>query len=276
MSARVMPSVDDSASRASTKKQNSSLRRSNSFKKVGAHMLSKLKVGTTGSFGSIRFGHGDPRAAPSKFIRISPEAEVCDVIELLLETWKILPPCAMLSCAHSDPIRSGKGDAVQQEKDATLQSVLRRGIAEATHKSKAWIFSSGDAKDVGAVVGGGASMYGRNELDGYHGRPWTSPCIGIAPWAELRDREALENLPLGAIHRSVEPSSSTKSMLKSVWSAARGTPRRQSDEKKGSARGADEPSGTIDLECHHTHFLLGACLRPGAPTRPHGCLCPQC
>lgn len=161
-----------------------------------AQILSRLRVGSEGSFGSIRFENGSQRAAPSKFIKVQPNTSGSDLIELMLETWKIPPPCAVLSLAHcATPEAFNKMD----------QNLLSRGIAEATQKSKAWVVTSGDAQCIGADLGGSANLYGARELEGHYGRPWTSPCIGIAPWQALRDREALEQLPLGAIHRMEDP-----------------------------------------------------------------------
>jgi hypothetical protein len=97
-----------------------------------------------GWFGSIRFGSARPRAPPSKFIRIDPNADARRAIDVLLHTWKIPPPCAMLSLAHGGAHNhtltkeEDDDDAPAGPLDQTmLRQLLRRGIAEAAQKTRA-------------------------------------------------------------------------------------------------------------------------------------------
>ena len=53
------------------------------------------------AFGSISFA-GNPHAPPAKFVCILPSVDVGHVVDMLTKTWKIPPPCAILSmCADS-------------------------------------------------------------------------------------------------------------------------------------------------------------------------------
>ena len=123
-----------------------------------------------GFFGSIRFPAA-PRAIPSKFVRLAAIHDYHDadaalhyskhVVDLALVTWKLTPPCAMISLPHAggDVNASGGGGHKQLSVNSRLELVLRRGIAEAARKTGAWIFTSGSGSDASARTAGRAMMY---------------------------------------------------------------------------------------------------------------------
>ena len=127
--------------------------------------LPSLLTSPRARFGSIRFP--DSRMPPSKFARLETvvddeeeaQEQIDEVITLLLGTWNLTPPCAMISVAPMERASQqhafGEGDT-----SAQLELVLRRGLAEAVAKTNAWVFTSGDSDNPIARMVGNAMHYG--------------------------------------------------------------------------------------------------------------------
>ena len=97
-----------------------------------------------------------------------------------MKTWKLPPPSAMISIPQvvekMEPLDS-----------AQLWLVLSRGIAEAVHRTNAWVFTSGYADDVGAELAGEAMLHGHNQLTDFRG----SLCLGMPAQDCLAENEHL-------------------------------------------------------------------------------------
>lgn len=76
----------------------------------------------TAPFGSIRF---DEDSNPAKFVRLLPSAEVEMVTDLLLITWSLPPPYAIISIFPSPHTSHYKQDVISQK----LDLVMRRGAS---------------------------------------------------------------------------------------------------------------------------------------------------
>lgn len=196
-----------------------------------------------GTFGSIRF-LAAPRAQPSKFVRLASSVDFSDpmaslfyarhVVDLALKTWKLPPPCAMISMPHS----GGSGlTGTKVAVNSRLELVLRRGIAEAARKTGAWIFTSGDATDASARVAGRAMLHVANE----YGDSERQPTIGVLPWVTCAESSALGKMPNGycqtyAATRSNEAAAERRMAVKEI-SQTHGVP-------------------ALELDANHSHFLL--------------------
>ena len=85
----------------------------------------------------------------SEDVKELKDAQIEDVVELLLKTWKMRPPCAMISIpsmSSEAAARAGAGGKDGEERliSQQLELVIRRGLAEAVAKTDAWVFTSGD------------------------------------------------------------------------------------------------------------------------------------
>jgi hypothetical protein len=153
----------------------------------------------TAQFGSIRFA--DSRTAPSKFVRIDnkdmasraeQDVQVENVLDLLLTTWQLKPPCAIISIP---PIKNVDASEELSKAGSQLELIIRRGIAEAVHKTSAWVITGGNGDNVTARLVGRAMQYGRSEF----GHAFT--CIGVVPWNHLVEHKNLSALSNGAVLR---------------------------------------------------------------------------
>lgn len=179
-------------------------------------------------FGSIRY---PTRAMPCKFVHLAPESSALDVVSLIVDTWKIEAPCALIALnpASSTP----GGGSVQNAMSSQLNLILRRGLADAAHKTNAWVVSCGERSNEGAHLAGGANVYGANL--GYD-----SPFIAVV--AAGRMNENLDDTQNGGVHRygakrAAERGSRPASPLSSPKLAALG-------------------QNGIELDSHHTHFVI--------------------
>lgn len=131
-----------------------------------------------GFFGSIRF-EAAPRALPSKFMRLASSHNFFDheeamhyarhVVDLAIHTWRLAPPCAMISVTDAGP-------HCDMPLNSRIELVLRRGIANAASQTSAWIFTNGSAADAGARTVGRAMLYLSNECaEPYPNPSWPQP-----------------------------------------------------------------------------------------------------
>ena len=149
-------------------------RQSTTSATAGSALLS-LKHGedadTQGFFGSIQFD-ANQSFAPAKWISIGKTAEAKKIVDMLLKTWKLPPPCSLLSFP-GEPEDSVK-EPIEHE------HVFVRGIAEVIDKAKAWVFTSGIHQDPAAALAGRSMQYMQRELSNTQ-----QPCIAIISWSKV-------------------------------------------------------------------------------------------
>ena len=75
------------------------------------------------AFGSIRF---PARTMPAKFVHLAPDSKPSVVVSLLVDTWKLATPCAVL--ALNPPSAGLMSPAL--DVNSRLNLMLRRGLAE--------------------------------------------------------------------------------------------------------------------------------------------------
>lgn len=196
-----------------------------------------------GFFGSIRFPSAGAGSIPSKFVRLrsahdyaSPQQSVGYaklVVDLAINTWKLAPPCAMISIPDA-----GRSPA-KLSANTRLDLVIRRGIAEAAHRTGAWIFTGGSTDDAGAHVAGRAMVHLSNE----HGESERLPVIGIVPWAACRCSETLATLPNGFCWQ-----------YQGGLALADGEDLQHTSQKAASL--VNDVIQPIELDVQHSHFLM--------------------
>ena len=181
------------------------------------------------AFGSIRY---PTRAVPCKFVHLAPESSALDVVSLMVDTWKIPSPCALIALnpAASQP----EGGSVANAMTPHFNLILRRGLADAAHKTSAWVVSCGERSNEGAHLAGGANVYGANL--GYD-----SPFVAVV--AGGRMTENLDDIQNGGVHR---------------YGAKRAV---KCGSKPGSPHASpklnpSEGKRGIELDSHHTHLVI--------------------
>ena len=195
-----------------------------------------------GLFGSIRFPN-NPSSAPAKFVRVlldskqKSEERAANLLELLIDSWKIPAPCAIISIPHDD--------SKQEDLDTHLRSVLTRGLAAAIHTTSAWLTTSGLDDDMGAVLAGLAMTHGRKEITDFRG----SLCLGFPSWELLSERERLRSLPNGKIHSYTGAQAAPKLRRRA---RAHHNPY-EIDKRHPSLR-----TSSRELDPRHTHFVISS------------------
>ena len=214
--------------------------------------MSKGVIAGRGVFGSIRFP-SNLSGIPAKFVTVpvvekdekdsddtfaeKRRTQADHAVDLMLNTWKLPPPCAMISIPEVREPMEPLGDATH------LRLVLSRGIAEAVHKTNAWVFTSGLSDDVGAELAGLAQAHGISQIPGFRG----PMCLGLTASNLLAEQKKLKWMRNGMVHswasdavfggddRGKSPSPEASPRLESVMHI---------------------DDNTKDLEPHHTHFLI--------------------
>lgn len=186
-----------------------------------------------GFFGSIRFPEA-PRTQPSKFVRLDSghnydnptDAEIYSkhVVSLFTTTWKLFPPCAMISVTDAGP-------HCPLGINTRIESILRRGIAEAAYQTSAWIFTNGSLADAGARTVGRAMVYLADE----YGDGSRAPAIGVLPWLACAEHEALGSVANG-YSRTYEG-------------------KHQIRDEKAKAELRKHGMQQTDLDPNHSHFM---------------------
>ena len=174
------------------------------------------------AFGSIRF---PSRAMPAKFVHLAPDSEAHVVVSLLVDTWRLVPPCAILALnpPSAGPLAAAAEAHSQTREASPLNLMLRQRLADVARKTNAWVFSCGERSNQGAQVAGHAKAYGAKL--GYT----ESPYIAVVAAGRMREELINESHRNGKVHR---------------YSAA--------------ASVKDEPADAlkVDLDSSHTHFIV--------------------
>ena len=186
----------------------------------------------TASFGSIRF---PGRVMPAKYVGVSSDSRADVLVNLLVDTWKLESPCAVLALNPS-ATKMADDPAISPR----LDLILRRGLAEAARQTHAWVFSCGERGSFGAQTAGYAQAYGYNI--GYE-----SPFIAvIAGDRMLEDMSEVQN---GKVHHYGSGSGLLPPGAKRVPSFPRAS------QARAAAKAADSLTKQ-DLDSRHTHFII--------------------
>jgi hypothetical protein len=135
-------------------------------------------------FGSLRFLES-PAMPPSKFVRFEPDLDektllelMCGPLELAASSkkrgpsakkafnWKLPPPCAMISLAGTF---CDEDEGIEFVMDESKALMLRRGLAEAVDRTKAWIITDGNRRTLSTRIAGQAVV---RPLDFRSGNLW--------------------------------------------------------------------------------------------------------
>ena len=123
---------------------------------------------------------------PAKYVRVSSDSRADVLVSLLVDTWKLESPCAVLALNPS-ATKMADDPAISPR----LDLILRRGLAEAARQTHAWVFSCGERGSFGAQTAGYAQAYGYNI--GYE-----SPFIAVV--AGDRMLEDMSEVQNGKVH----------------------------------------------------------------------------
>ena len=195
------------------------------------------------AFGSIRY---PTRPTPCKFVHLAPESSALDVVSLIVDTWKIASPCALI--ALNPASNGGGGGSVKNAMSQGLSLILRRGLADAAHKTNAWVISCGERSDEGAHLAGGANVYGANL--GYD-----SPFIAVV--AAGRMNEKLDDIQNGGVHRYGAKRAAQRDS--NPGSRAASPKLSPTGGRLSPTGGRLSPTGGkngIELDSHHTHLVI--------------------
>lgn len=151
----------------------------------------KESIRTTAScaFGKINFENVEHSGGkkPAKYIRMTDEDSVDNLIELMKDHWKIMEP----ECPNL--VISVVGGAKNFKLDGRMRDTFAAGLIKAAKTTSAWLISSGFnmgvMKAVGQAVRMGQSFCWDNDRMVHVLR-----CIGIAPWGYVKNRHVLESV----------------------------------------------------------------------------------
>ena len=112
--------------------------------------------------GAVRFPGS--RLRPAKWARISHEASMTDVVQLITRTWGLTPPSSLISIIGSS--------------DRECRQVFAGpGLKRAAETTSAWILTDGTYEGIGGLVGP-------------HVQPL--PCVGVPRWSSISESEVLK------------------------------------------------------------------------------------
>lgn len=214
-------------------------------------------------FGSLRFLES-PAMPPAKFVRFDPDMERTDelrsktLLELLCGqqnagltgpkqkqgapkksfNWKLPPPCAMLSLAGG---LCAEDEGVEFRIDEAKALVLRRGLAEAVDRTKAWILTDGNRRTLSTRLAGRAVHYHLLEFESND----PPVCIGFCEYDQISQDVACKN----DFSRS-----ESNGML----------------HRYGAEEEAEGSDKRTVLDPFHTHFLMSDRVAAAAGESSHG------
>lgn len=125
-----------------------------------------------------------------QYVRLADSTELESVIELVARHWRLTEP------ERPGIVLSVNGSSRSLATlDRRQKAVFNRGLIKSIQTTRGWLMTvgvgGGVAQLVGAAVREGQSLERRGD-----GRLLRSiHCIGIAPWGNVADREALVNPP---------------------------------------------------------------------------------
>jgi len=129
-----------------------------------------------------------------------------------------------------------------------LSLILRRGLADAAHKTNAWVTSCGDRSNEGAQMAGVANVYGTNL--GYD-----SPFIAVV--ASGRMNEKLDDIQNGGVHRyGAKRAAQRDSPAASPAASPKLSPTGGGSSPTGGGLSPAGAKNGIELDSHHTHLVI--------------------
>lgn len=151
----------------------------------------KESIRTTAScsFGKINFENVEHSGGkkPAKYIRMTDDDSVDNLIDLMVNHWKIMEP------ERPNLVISVVGGAKNFKLDGRMRDTFSTGLIKAAKTTSAWLISSGFnmgvMKAVGQAVRMGQSFCWDNDRMVHVLR-----CIGIAPWGYVKNRRCLESV----------------------------------------------------------------------------------
>ncbi|XP_070535546.1 transient receptor potential cation channel subfamily M member 2-like [Ptychodera flava] len=169
----------------------------------------------TNAYGDLKFPGYSTKLA--KYIRLDHQTDPDDIVDLMLNHWKIKPPNLLIS------VTGGAKDFTMTPK---LKTVFRSGLTKVALSTDAWIITggthSGVMKHVGEAVRDytlGSGSYSRKQIVN----------IGITPWGVVHQRKDLI--------------------------VARNPKHRRSNVASYHVRCSTQ-QGEVSLDPNHTHFIL--------------------
>ena len=187
------------------------------------------------AFGSIRF---PGRVMPAKYVRLAPDSRVDVLVRLLVETWRLESPCAVLAL---NPAATTMAD--DPPMSPRLELVLRRGLAEAARQTHGWIFTCGERSNFGAQAAGHAQAHG--SLLGYE-----FPVIAVVATDRMLD--GMQGVTNGKVYRyRAADAAGTSKATPGAAPEGRG-----GSSKVAPKQPARESLTLHDLDSRHTHFVM--------------------
>ena len=170
---------------------------------IGAPEMAALPAsdfGAVSDFGRIEFP-ASPKA-PAKWVRIHPETDdhtMGELVRLMIKSWRLPAPSVVISVA---------GGAASLDLNDKQKLVFRRGLLQAARRAMSTGSINGSAGEEGEVpmapwIFTGGTNSGVMELVGRTMQglePDVSPavpCIGIAPWGIVSQRQHLSSKSAG-------------------------------------------------------------------------------
>ena len=154
---------------------------------AGGEALPATDFSIATDFGRVEFP-SSPKA-PAKWVKLSPDvddASMAELVRLMIKAWRLPTPSVIIS------VTGGAGGLELNDKQ---KLVFRRGLLQAARRASTggnnedgeipmapWIFSGGTNSGVMELVG--RAMQGLDS-DVYP----TIPCIGVAPWGIISQRQ---------------------------------------------------------------------------------------
>ena len=187
------------------------------------------------AFGSIRF---PGRVMPAKYVRLAPDSRVDVLVRLLVETWRLESPCAVLAL---NPAATTMAD--DPPMSPRLDLILRRGLAEAARQTHGWIFTCGERANFGAQAAGHAQAHG--SLLGYE-----FPVIAVVATDRMLD--GMQGVINGKVYRyGAADAAGTSKATPGAAPEGRG-----GSSKVAPKQPARESLTLHDLDSRHTHFVM--------------------
>ena len=141
------------------------------------------------NWGKVRFP-GSQRA-PQPWARVPVDRDPREVLDLMVDYWKLELPGALISI-NGPRVLDSAADSWTQ--DTFVSMCLRLGLETSAERAKAWLLTGGSADGVGAYAGDALKKLSH---DG------SLPCVGVLPWGLVRSREKMVGGGNGKVYRVV-------------------------------------------------------------------------
>uniref|UniRef100_A0A8C5MGG0 Transient receptor potential cation channel subfamily M member 7 n=1 Tax=Leptobrachium leishanense TaxID=445787 RepID=A0A8C5MGG0_9ANUR len=141
----------------------------------------------TDAYGTILF-QGGSQGYKAKFVRLSNDSKIEDIIHLMIKYWRMKLPKLLISI---------HGGTQKFEIQHSLKEALSRGFIKAAESSEAWIITDG--------ISNGVTTHIRDAIKEEAFRLSHTVCtIGIAPWGVVEGRSDLVGRNVVAPYQSLK------------------------------------------------------------------------